>query len=110
MEKTVYDAVLDSEPRIGQAKSETNLPNLSFCILMDLAGLATYALPVLGEWGDILWAPISGLIFMRAFGGKTGAVGGVINMIEELIPFADFIPTFTIGYFYTKYQQNKAKK
>lgn len=107
MGKTVYNAVL--EGKLGQTKTETNLPKLSFCLMMDLAGLVTYALPAMGEWGDVLWAPISGFIFMRAFGGMTGAVGGVVNMIEELIPFADFIPTFTIGYFYTKHQMKKAQ-
>ena len=60
--------------------------------------------------GDMLWAPISGLIFMKTFGGMTGVIGGIANMAEELIPFTDFIPTFTIGYFYTKYQLNKASK
>ena len=108
--KTVYDAVPDYRTQSQQGQKETALPKLSFCILMDLAGLATYALPALGEWGDMLWAPISGLIFMKTFGGMTGVIGGIANMAEELIPFTDFITTFTIGYFYTKYQLNKASK
>ena len=108
--KTVYDAVPDYRTQSQQGQKETALPKLSFCILMDLAGLATYALPALGEWGDMLWAPISGLIFMKTFGGMTGVIGGIANMAEELIPFTDFIPTFTIGYFYTKYQLNRASK
>lgn len=104
MEKTVYNAVLDSKAATESTQKEKSLPKLSFCIMMDLAGLATYALPALGEWGDILWAPLSGFIFMRAFGGRVGAIGGVINTIEELMPFSDFVPTFTIGYLYTRYK------
>lgn len=43
------------------------LPSLIFCLVMDLIGYATYTIPVFGELGDILWAPISAFIFWRAF-------------------------------------------
>ena len=81
-------------------------PSLIFCILMDVAGYATYAIPGLGEFADILWAPISSLIFMRTFGGWKGALGGVGNFIEEILPGMDFIPSFTIMWFI----QNTQKK
>jgi hypothetical protein len=71
-------------------------PSLIFCILMDVGGYATYAIPGLGEFADILWAPISSIIFMRTFGGWKGALGGVGNFIEEILPGTDFIPSFTI--------------
>jgi hypothetical protein len=61
-------------------------PSLIFCILMDVAGYATYAIPGLGEFADILWAPISSVIFMTTFGGWKGALGGVGNFIEEILP------------------------
>jgi len=63
---------------------------------MDLIGYATYAIPGLGEFADVIWAPISGLIFYRTFGGWKGAFGGVFNFAEELLPGTDFIPSFTI--------------
>jgi hypothetical protein len=75
------------------------IPSLLFCIVMDIIGYATYAIPFLGEYGDILWAPISGWLFYQHFGTWRGAVGGVLNMIEEALPFTDFIPSFTIMYF-----------
>jgi len=81
-------------------------PSLIFCILMDVAGYATYAIPGLGEFADILWAPISSIIFMRTFGGWKGALGGVGNFIEEILPGMDFIPSFTIMWFI----QNTQKK
>jgi hypothetical protein len=77
-------------------------PSLAFCLLMDLLGLATYALPFLGEFGDLLWAPISAFIFYRTFGGTKGLLGGMFNFMEELLPGFDFIPTFTIMYFMTR--------
>lgn len=69
---------------------------------MDLIGMATYAIPFLGEFGDTLWAPISAFIFYRTFGGTKGMLGGVFNFVEEILPGFDIIPTFTIMYFLSK--------
>jgi len=74
-------------------------PSLLFCILMDLVGYATYTVPLLGELGDIVWAPLSSIIFFATFGGWKGAVGGIGNFFEELLPGTDFIPSFTIMWF-----------
>jgi len=74
-------------------------PSLVFCLLMDLIGYTTYLIPGLGEFGDIIWAPISGIIFFITFGGWKGAMGGVFNFIEEILPGTDFIPSFTIMWF-----------
>lgn len=71
-------------------------PSLLICIIMDAIGYASYAIPFLGEFSDIIWAPLSGLIFYKLFGGWKGAMGGVFNFIEELLPGLDFIPSFTI--------------
>lgn len=70
--------------------------SLLFCIVLDLIGYATYAIPGLGEFGDIIWAPVSGFIFYKIFGGWKGAFGGLFNFAEELLPGTDFIPSFTI--------------
>ena len=78
-------------------------PTLGFCILMDAIGCATFLLPVFGEFADIIWAPISAVIFYRTFGGWKGAFGGIFNFIEELLPGLDFIPTFTITWLWKRY-------
>ncbi|NCB85791.1 MAG: hypothetical protein EOM44_15075 [Bacteroidia bacterium] len=85
------------------------VPSLLFCILMDAIGMASYIFPGVGESFDLVWAPISGFIFMKSFGGMTGKIGGLISMVEEAVPFIDIIPTFTIGHFYAKYQSRKLK-
>jgi hypothetical protein len=74
-------------------------PSLAFCLLMDAIGLMTYSIPFLGELGDVVWAPISGIVFFLTFGGAKGAMGAIFNFAEELLPGLDFIPTFTIMYF-----------
>jgi hypothetical protein len=75
---------------------------------MDLIGYATYAIPFLGEFADIIWAPISGIIFFITFGGWKGVLGGIGNFIEEILPGTDFIPSFTIMWFLQNYGRKSA--
>lgn len=72
------------------------LPSLARCLLMDIIGSAVAAIPLVGE---ILWAPISALVFWRMFGFSKGFFGGIFSFVEELIPGINFIPTFTIMWF-----------
>jgi len=78
------------------AAKQKPLPSLPLCILMDVIGGAVIVIPVAGE---LIWAPISALIFWRMFGFGKGFLGGIFSFIEELIPGIDFIPTFTIMWF-----------
>lgn len=75
------------------------LPSLALCLLMDFLGFAFLAIPLVGPFLEILFAPVSAFVYMRMFGGVRGFLGGVFNFIEELIPGIDFIPTFTITWF-----------
>ena len=85
------------------------LPSLVFCLLMDLLGYATYAIPFFGEFGDIIWAPISAFVFYKSFGGWKGAFGGLFNFVEEILPGTDFIPTFTITWLWQYFAQRKRR-
>ncbi|HEY0067538.1 MAG TPA: hypothetical protein VGB46_09245 [Flavisolibacter sp.] len=84
------------------------MPSLALCIVMDLLGFATLGVPILGEFLDVLWAPLSAAIYMRMFGGVKGMVGGAFNFLEEILPFTDIIPTFTITWFiqYSRRKKN----
>ena len=70
-------------------------PSLAFCIIMDVLGYATYAIPGFGELGDIVFAPVSAIIFYAMFGSWKGAL---FNFTEEILPGTDFIPSFTIAW------------
>ncbi|MEP7165955.1 MAG: hypothetical protein ABI741_14730 [Ferruginibacter sp.] len=83
-------------------QQEKTLPNILLCLFMDIIGYASFVLPGLGEFSDIIWAPVSGFIFYKMFGGKFGVIGGIFDFIEEALPFTDFIPSFTIAWF-TRY-------
>ncbi|HYE55752.1 MAG TPA: hypothetical protein VD996_12955 [Chitinophagaceae bacterium] len=85
-------------------------PSLISCILMDVLGYATYSLPLIGELADIIWAPISALIFFRMFGGWKGAFGGLFNFAEELLPGFDFIPTFTLTWIMQYFTSNNKQE
>ena len=77
---------------------------------MDVLGYATYALPVVGELADVVWAPVSALIFFNSFGGWKGAFGGLFNFAEELLPGMDFIPSFTITWAWKYFTDRRSAK
>ncbi len=85
-------------------------PALLLCILMDVIGYASFALPGLGEFSDIVWAPISAYIFYKTFGGWKGTFGGIFNFAEEILPFTDFIPTFTIMWVWQYFRKKQEDK
>jgi len=71
-------------------------------------GMVSYLLPVIGETEDLLWAPISAVIFYFLFGKKKfGLLGGIFSFLEEISPGLDFIPTFTIAWFIRKMEIKK---
>ena len=84
--------------------------SLLFCLAMDAVGYATYAFPFLGEFGDLIWAPISALIFFRTFGGWKGAFGSVFNFFEELLPGTDFVPSFTLMWAWNYFSRKKTEQ
>lgn len=90
-----------------QPVKQKPLPSLAFCILMDLLGMASFAIPFFGEFFDLLWAPISGLIYMKTFGGVKGIFGGGFAFLEEFLPGMDIIPTFTITWFMQSARRRK---
>ena len=74
---------------------------LVLSLLFDFIGMVSYFVPVFAEVTDLFWAPISGILLVVMFKGTAGKLAGVFGFIEELVPFVDVIPTFTITWFYT---------
>lgn len=67
----------------------------------DAVGMATGAIPLVGGLLDLLWAPYAAKRMKTMFPGKQGKVASVIVFLEEILPFTDFIPTFTLMWLYT---------
>lgn len=77
------------------------MSKLVLCLLFDGIGMLSYVVPVFAEVTDLVWAPISGILLITMYRGTIGKLAGVFGFIEELVPFIDFLPTFTITWFYT---------
>lgn len=76
---------------------------LALCLFLDFIGYLSYAIPFLGEFTDVIWAPIAAFLISRMFKGALGKVSGVFTFIEEILPGLDFIPTFTITWIYSNF-------
>jgi len=74
---------------------------LALSLLFDAIGYATFAIPILGELGDIIWAPASAYLMTKLYKGKTGKIAAAISFLEEAMPGLDVIPTFTLMWLYT---------
>ncbi|MDT0690561.1 hypothetical protein RM549_12245 [Salegentibacter sp. F188] len=70
-------------------------------IVYDAIGMATVAIPFIGPFLDLLWAPYAAKKMKEMYPGKKGKIASVIVFIEEILPITDVIPTFTLMYFYT---------
>ena len=75
--------------------------DLLLSILLDGIGMVTYALPVLGETGDVVWAPFAAWLVYRMYEKSSGVVGSIVTLIEEALPGTDIVPSFLIMWFYT---------
>ncbi len=69
---------------------------LVLCLLLDAVGLVSFTIPLVGEFSDIIWAPIAAIISYKMFGEKRGKFTALTTFTEEILPFTDVIPSFTI--------------
>ena len=79
-------------------------------LLFDGIGMLSFAIPLIGDFSDIIWAPLAAWLMTRMYKGKVGQGAGIITFLEEIIPGLDVIPTFTIMWFYTYVFKNSAQK
>ena len=78
-------------------------------LVLDGIGMLSLAIPGLGEFLDILWAPVAGWFMTRLYPGRKGKIAGVIAFLEELLPGLDLIPSFTLMWLYTYVLSNKER-
>ena len=81
--------------------------NLILGVLFDGIGMVSFSIPLLGEFSDVIWAPIAGFLMTWMYKGNIGKIAGIITFLEEIIPFVDVIPSFTLTWFYTYWIKNK---
>lgn len=69
---------------------------LALCLLLDAVGYISFTIPLIGEFSDILWAPVAAIISYKMFGAKRGKYTALTTFTEELLPITDIIPSFTL--------------
>jgi len=74
---------------------------LGLSLLFDGLGMVTFIIPGIGEFGDVIWAPLSAWIMMKMYKGNVGKAAGIFTFVEEAMPGLDVIPTFTLMWIYT---------
>ncbi len=82
-------------------KQAHKIRNLFLGLALDGIGMLSFVIPGVGEFSDVIWAPLSAWIMTRMYKGKIGQAAGLITFAEELMPGMDIIPTFTIMWLYT---------
>lgn len=81
-------------------------PSLWVAVVLDILGMVTFTIPGVGEFGDVVWAPLSAYLFSRLYGtDKVAKWGAIFNFAEEILPFTDFCPTFTIAWLMRKFSK-----
>lgn len=68
---------------------------LTASIILDLIGDGSLLVPGLCEVSDFLWAPVSAAVVRLLYGNNVLAA---VNLLEELLPSTDIIPTATIAF------------
>ncbi|PKA96518.1 hypothetical protein B0O79_0153 [Flavobacteriaceae bacterium MAR_2009_75] len=90
--------------------ADNKYKNLFMGLLFDGIGMLSFAIPLIGDFSDIIWAPLAAWLMTRMYKGKVGQGAGIITFLEEIIPGLDVIPTFTIMWFYTYVFKKSAQK
>lgn len=79
-------------------------------LLFDAMGYVSFLIPGVGEFTDVVWAPVSAFLMLKMYKGDKGKVGAAVTFVEEAFPVMDVVPTFTIMWFYTYViEKNKSK-
>jgi len=81
--------------------------NLFLGLLFDAIGMLSFTVPMVGEFSDVIWAPIAAYLMTSMYHGTVGKVGAVVAFLEEVIPFTDVIPSFTLTWIYNYWIKNQ---
>ncbi|TBM99774.1 hypothetical protein EYD45_15265 [Hyunsoonleella flava] len=74
---------------------------LALSILFDAMGYISFLIPGIGEFTDVVWAPVAAYLMTKLYKGKTGKIAAAVAFIEEAMPGLDVIPTFTLMWLYS---------
>jgi len=90
---------MKEEIQVEQVNNKTR--DLILGLLFDGIGMLSFSIPLIGEFSDVVWAPVAGFLMTWMYKGKIGKIAGIFTFLEEIIPFTDVIPSFTLTWIYT---------
>lgn len=82
-------------------RTNNKLTLLVLGLLFDIIGGLSFFIPGIGEFSDVIWAPVAAWLMTRMYKGTSGKAAGVLTFLEEILPGLDVIPTFTLMWLYT---------
>lgn len=85
--------------------TKTKYTKLGAAVFLDVLGMSTYTLPVIGEFGDLAWGPFAAYCGQMLFKKKKWSL---FTLGEEALPFTDAIPSVTMTWYKTYVQDNDA--
>lgn len=91
-------------------KTENKFYKLLLSLLFDGIGYASFIILGVGEFTDIIWAPLSAYLMTKMYKGNKGKIAATIVFIEEAMPWMDVVPTFTLMWVYTYVFSKKTTK
>nr|WP_294787150.1 hypothetical protein [uncultured Flavobacterium sp.] len=86
---------------------DNRMSKLLIGLVLDGIGMISFSIPLLGEFSDVVWAPIAAIIMTKMYKGRVGKVASVLTFVEEILPFTDIIPSFTLTWIYTYFFQKE---
>jgi hypothetical protein len=96
---------MKEEIQVEQTDNKTR--NLILGLLFDGIGMLSFTVPFIGEFSDVVWAPLAGFLMTWMYKGRLGRLAGAFTFLEEIIPFTDVIPSFTLTWMYNYWIKKK---
>lgn len=90
-------------------RNDLKTKKLILGLLFDAIGMLTFTIPYIGEFGDVVWAPLAGFLMTKMYEGRVGKVAGILTFVEEILPFTDVVPSFTLTWMYTYWVKKGTK-
>lgn len=103
MEKEIEKTLISDDGNLKTKK-------LLLGVLFDAIGMLSFTIPYIGEFADVIWAPLAGFLMTKMYDGRVGKVAGALTFVEEMIPFTDIVPSFTLTWLYTYWIKRGAKE
>ena len=78
-------------------------------VIFDIIGMLSFVIPGVGEFSDVIWAPLASFLIYKMYKGTEGKIGGLVTFVDEILPGLDVIPTFTLMWIYQFLIKKKSK-